>query len=137
MGNKIFVDTDVVLDLLARREPYYVPAARLFTLADQSKVQLYVSSLSFSNLHYLLTKQYSREGSLKILRDFKVLVKVVGVDDKIIGLALNSAFTDFEDAIQYYAALEENVSVLVTRNLRDYKEAGIPVLTAEGYLATR
>lgn len=71
------------------------------------------------------------------MRDFKVLVKVVGVDDKIVGLALNSAFTDFEDAIQYYAAMEENVSVLVTRNLRDYKEAGIPVLTAEGYLATR
>ena len=131
------MDTDIALDLLASRQPHYLPAARLFSLADQSKIQLYVSSLSFSNLHYLLTKQYSRDESLKILRDFNVLVHVTGVDDKIVGLALNSTFTDFEDAIQYYAALEENVSVLVTRNLRDYKEAGIPVLTAEGYLATR
>jgi predicted nucleic acid-binding protein len=70
--DKIFVDTDIALDLLASRLPHHNFAAKLFTLADQSMVQLFVSSLSFSNLHYLLSRQFSRSESLKILRDFKV-----------------------------------------------------------------
>ena len=137
MKGRVFVDTDIALDLLAARQPHYAFAARLFTLADHGKIQLFVSSLSFSNLYYLLSKQHGRIESLSILRDFKVLVSVVGVDDKIIDLALNSAFTDFEDAIQYHAALSSEVSILLTRNLRDYRQAAIPVMTAEDFVKTQ
>ncbi|MCW3119623.1 MAG: vapC [Chitinophagaceae bacterium] len=58
----------------------------------------------------------------------------LAVDDKIIGLSLNSDFKDFQDAIQYYTAIENNINTLVTRNLRDYKYAEIAVLTAEDFL---
>jgi hypothetical protein len=61
-------------------------------------------------------------------------VNVLGVDDKIIGLSLNSEFKDFEDAIQYYTAIENNISTLITRNLKDYKYAQIAVITAEDFL---
>lgn len=136
MKARVFLDTDIALDLLAARRPHYDFAARLFTLADQNKIHLFVSALSFSNLHYLLTKQRGRVDGLSILRDFRVLVTVVGVDGKTINLALNSAFADFEDAIQYHAALSAGVSVLLTPNLRDYKNADIPVMTAEDYVKT-
>ncbi len=125
---------DIALDLLSKRVPHYLPAAQLFTLADQGKLSIFVSSLSFSNLHYLLSRIYSQSESRRILITFKILVNVLAVDDKIIDLSLNSAFKDFEDAIQYYTATENQVGILLTRNLKDYKLAQITVMTAEDYL---
>lgn len=133
---KIFVDTDVALDLLSERIPHYTYAAQLFTLADKGELLMYVSSLSFCNLNYLLSRQYSQKEARRILNRFKVLVNVLSVDDKVIDLSLNSEFKDFEDAIQYYTAIENNIGTLITRNLKDYRLADITVLTAEDYLLT-
>ncbi|MFM7014841.1 MAG: type II toxin-antitoxin system VapC family toxin [Bacteroidota bacterium] len=131
---KLFVDTDVVLDLLSARQPHYKHAAELFSLADIGSVRLYVSSLTFANVHYLLSKQLSASESRKLLLRFKTLVTVIAVGDKIVELALSSSFADFEDAIQFYAAIENNVSILLTRNLKDFKKATIPVMTPQQYL---
>ena len=134
--DKIFVDTDIALDLLSERIPHYTHAAELFTLADKGRLSIYVSSLSFSNLNYLLSRQYSQKDARRILNKFKVLVNVLAVDDKIIGLSLNSDFKDFEDAIQYFTSIENNIKTLVTRNLKDYKLAKIVIMTAEDFLST-
>lgn len=131
---KIFVDTDIALDLLSERSPHYTYAAQLFTLADKERLLIYVSSLSFSNLNYLLSRQYSHKEARRILNKFKVLVNVLSVDEKIIDLSLNSEFKDFEDAIQYYTAIENNISTLITRNLKDYKHANMAIMTAEDFL---
>lgn len=131
---KVFIDTDIALDLLSERFPHYSYAAELFTLADKGKLLVHVSSLSFSNLNYLLSRQYSQKEARRILNKFKILVHVLSVDDKIIDLSLNSEFKDFEDAIQYYTAIENNISTLITRNLKDYKSASITVITAEDFL---
>ena len=131
---KLFVDTDVVLDLLSARQPHYKFAAELFSLADIESVRLYVSSLTFANVHYVLSKQLSATESRKLLLRFKTLVTVLPVNDKIIELALSSSFADFEDAIQFYAAIENNISILLTRNLKDFKKATIPVMTPQQYL---
>jgi len=72
--------------------------------------------------------------SRKLLLRFKTLVTVLPVNDKIIELALSSSFADFEDAIQFYAAIENNISILLTRNLKDFKKATIPVMTPQQYL---
>lgn len=131
---KIFIDTDIVLDLLAKRKSYYVPAAHLFTLADRGKVHINVSALTFGTLFYLLSKENGQDRAKKILFKFKSLVTVLPVDDKIIELALSSDFRDFEDGIQYYCAIENKCAAILTRNLTDYKHANIPVLTAESFL---
>ncbi len=131
---RLFIDTDIVLDLLSERLPFYTYSARLFTLADKGEIDLYLSSLAFNNIDYLLSKQHGKAESRRILSQFKLLINVLAVDDKIISLALSSSFPDFEDAIQYFCAIENNLSVLVTRNLKDYKLAEIPVMTAETYL---
>jgi len=81
-----------------------------------------------------MSRLYSQAESRRILSTFKILVKVLAVDDKIIDLSLNSAFKDFEDAIQYYTATENQVDILLTRNLKDYKAARITVMMAEDYL---
>lgn len=132
--NRLFVDTDIVMDLLLQRSPFYLHAARLFTLADKGKISICISSLSFNNLDYMLSKQYNRLESRRILNQLKTIVSVLAVDDKVISLALSSSFADFEDAIQYYTAIENSISLLITRNLKDYRDADIAVMTAEAYL---
>ena len=133
---KVFVDSDIVLDLLGARQPHYNFAAELFSLADESSVKLFVSSLSFANVNYILSKQYSADQARKKLLKFKTLVSVLAVNDKIIELGLASDFRDFEDAIQYYTASENGLNTLLTRNLRDFRKAEITVLTAEQYLSS-
>jgi predicted nucleic acid-binding protein len=54
MKKKVFVDTDIIYDLLAKRDPFYSSAAHLFTLADEGKVQIFISALSLANIHYLI-----------------------------------------------------------------------------------
>ena len=134
---KVFVDTDIILDLLSNREPFYIHSANLFSAADKNEINVYVSSLSFANLNYILSKQYSADQARKKLMRFKTLVTVLSVTDKVIELALSSDFKDFEDGIQYFTATENNISTLLTRNLRDFKSAQISVLTAEQFLKGR
>ena len=132
--DRILVDTNIVLDLLAKRSEFLLEAQELFTLSDKNELKLYVSSLTFANTYYILSQKLKFENTRKILRKFKVLVEVLPMDDKIIDLSLESDFKDFEDAIQYYTAIENEVNIIITRNLKDFKTAKIPVLTAKNYI---
>ncbi|MGQ0828989.1 MAG: type II toxin-antitoxin system VapC family toxin [Bacteroidota bacterium] len=131
---KVFVDSDIVLDLLSAREPHYRFAAELFSLADEASIKIYISSLTFANINYILSKQISAGQARKMLLKFKTFITVLAVNDKIIELALASDFHDFEDAIQYHTAIENGISILLTRNLKDFKKAEITILTAQQYL---
>jgi len=135
--DKIFVDTNIIIDLLSKRAQFISEAQELFTLSDQKKVNLFVSSLTFANTHYILSQSLKIKNTRTILRKFKVLVNVLPMDDKIIDLSLNSDFKDFEDAIQYYTAIENNIEIIITRNLKDFKLSKLPILTARDYLKTR
>ena len=130
----IFIDTNIVLDLLAHRIPFYSEAAKLFSLADKKKVKLSISALCLADIHYILSKQIPEAEVRRILRKFKVLVNVLPMDDKITDLALNSEFRDFEDAIQYYTAIENDQDLIITRNQPDFKESKIPVMTAGEFI---
>ena len=134
MKKKVFVDTDIIVDLLARRVPFNSAAAHLFTLADEGKIQIFISALSLANIHYLISKQQSGNQAKQILRKFKLLVHITPLNEKIIDLALNSEFEDFEDAIQYFSALQNEIEILLTRNLKDYNKAQITVLTAQDFI---
>ncbi len=131
---RVFIDIDIVLDLLAERKTFYIHAAEIFTLADRGKLDINVSALTFSTLFYLLSKENGQEKAKKILFKFKSIVSVLPVDNKIIELALSSEFRDFEDGIQYFCAIENKCEAILTRNLNDYKHSKLPVLTAESFL---
>jgi len=134
--NNILIDTNIVIDLLAKRKDFYVEAAALFSLSDKNKLILSISALTFANTNYVLSRQRSENEARQILRKFKVLVEILPLDDKLIELALiDGTFSDFEDGLQYYSALENKIDVIITRNKKDFKNAKIPVLTAKEYLA--
>ncbi|MPM32238.1 hypothetical protein SDC9_78800 [bioreactor metagenome] len=134
MMKNLLVDNNIVVDLLAKREPFYRDAQELFTLADEKKVTLSISALTFVNTHYLLSKGLNADDVRKVLIKFKILVKVLPLEDKILELALASDFTDFEDAIQYHTAMENNQEIIITRNKKDFITAKLPVLTAKEYI---
>lgn len=133
---KAFVDTNVIIDLLSRRVPFYIESQQLFSLADTEQIDLIVSSLSIVNTHYVLNDVMKLRNARSILRKFRVLVESQELNDKIIELSLNDDnFKDFEDGIQYYTALESKADIIITRNLKDFKHAKIPVMGPKDYLA--
>ena len=131
---KVFVDIDVCIELLSGRQPYNHAAEILFSLADNSKIKIYVSSISFANIDYVLRSQYSTTHSRQVIGKFKTIVHVLAVDSKTIDLAVASDFNDFEDAIQYCCAIENNLTTIITRNIKDYKKASITILTPEIFI---
>ncbi len=134
--NKIFLDTDVALDHLADRQPFAEYAHRLFALAETGKLTVCVSSLSFSNLYYILRKLKGHADAQALLGKLKLLVRVSSVAEAEIQSALSSSFKDFEDAIQHFAAKAEGgISAIVTRNKADYAASEISVLSPEEFLA--
>ncbi len=135
--NKVFVDTDVILDLLARRIPHFHFSAVLFTFAEMKKLELYTTPLILANTFYILRKQLGNDSAKNAVRKLRILLHLIDSTESVIDKALNSEFSNFEDAIQYYTALEYGIPVILTRNIRDYKKASIVVQTPESYLVTK
>ncbi len=129
---KVFVDTDVCIDLLSGRKQFNSFAEQLFSLGDKKEIEICVSALSFSTIDYILQAHYAIKNLRQLIAKFKTLVTTSPVESKTIDLAIAS---DFEDAIQYNTAIENEMTVLITRNIKDYKTAQIKVITAESYLA--
>ena len=125
---KVFLDTNIVIDLLEKREPFYIDAVKLFTLAYQKKITLFVSPMTYATASYLLRK-HGKEGMRKLLNNFRQLSQITTADERVVDAALASSFDDYEDALQYYSALTRNVDVIVTRNKKDFTSASIPVLS--------
>lgn len=132
--HRVFVDSDIILDVLAQRDEFYTPAAKLFSLLDKGDVAGFTSPIVFANLHYILRKAKSKNYVVQSLVKLKSLISVLPVDSKIIDLALSSKFNDFEDAIQYHTAKSYEINFIITRNKKHYKQSKISVCTAEEYL---
>ncbi len=132
---KLFIDTNIVIDLLSQREPFFEDSASLFSMADKKIIELSVSSLTIANTSYILLRQMSSNKAKTILRKLRLIVKILPLDDKIIGLALNDdTFSDFEDGLQHFSAIENNQDIIITRNLKDFKNSKLPVMTAKQFL---
>lgn len=134
--NKCFVDTDVVIDLLSQRQPHFHFAALLFTFAEMGKLELYTTPTVMVNTFYVLRKQLGNESAKSALRKLRLLLHVIDSSEKVMDQALNSSFNDFEDAVQYYTALNDNIPIILTRNLKDYKNAKVLVQSPEMFLVT-
>jgi predicted nucleic acid-binding protein len=133
---KLFVDTDVLIDFLSDRQPYSDQAVQLFAFAIKQKYSLLISALSFDNIYYVLRRNgFSHVASIKALKKMHEVTHCVPIHAQTISAALESDFKDFEDGIQYHAALENgDIEYFITRNIKDYKNAEIQVLTPQHFL---
>lgn len=126
----IFLDTNVLIDFLADRKPFSMDAAKLFDYSFKRKVNIYVASVSYNNIYYILRQSCSHTVTIKILTELQEWTEAVDVSKDIIRKALKSEFKDFEDAIQYFCAKALNkIDCIVTRDTKDFKTSSLPTLT--------
>jgi len=134
---KLFLDTNVMLDFLGEREPHYINAAKIASLADRKKIKISVSALSYATVYYLLSKGAKQEVVIKKLNQFSTLVEIVDLNGKMIERSLNGDFKDFEDGLQFLAAVSCNADIIVSRNKKDFKTSTLAVLSPEEFLKLR
>lgn len=128
----LFLDTNVIIDVLANREPHVASAAQLFDLAVKGRVTLYVSALSYSTIYYIIRKGISHKQMVSILEGLEAVTETVDVTKAIIVKSLLSDFKDFEDAIQYNVAMSnKKISAIVTRDPKGYRSSELTVLTPD------
>lgn len=136
MKTRLFLDTNIMLDLLGNRIPFYDSIAKIATLADRGQITLVVSALSYATVSYLLSKYENAEKAKDKLRKFKIISEICNQDELIIEKGLNSKFNDFEDSLQYFSALKSDCNILLTRNGKDFKLSDMPIMNAEEYLSS-
>lgn len=127
-----FLDTNVIIDFIADRKPFSKAAARLFDFSEKGKVKIFISSLSYSNIYYVVKKATSHKEMISILRELESMTETIDVTKSIIKSSLSSDFKDFEDAIQYFTAISnKKTTAIVTRDTKDYKNSQLAVLSPE------
>jgi predicted nucleic acid-binding protein len=129
---KVFVDTNILVDLIADRRPFSKFAIQMFSKAEERKIKLYTSSHSIATTHYLLKKYIDEKELRNILNNILDYLNIVAIDQDVIKKGLRSKHKDFEDAIQIISAYSiEKLDCIVTRNIKDFKGAEILILTPD------
>ena len=128
MIQKVFLDTNVILDFLLLRSPFTEEARELFYKKEDGEIDIYVSALSFGIASYFIEK--SKHNSSMLIAKLLRLVEVVDLTRDVVEQAVVSNFQDFEDALQYCSAKKiAGIDFLITRNKKDFKHSSIPVVT--------
>jgi predicted nucleic acid-binding protein len=132
---KLFIDSDVLLDLLLDRKPWSEDTATLIEASIASDVTLYTSSLSIANMHYIIGRLETKKKADSKIKKILKIMSIENLGQTVIDQAVESKFRDFEDSIQNFCAVEAKHEILITRNTKDYKESQLSIFTPEEYLA--
>ena len=134
---KVFVDTNIILDWLAQRIPFYKYARALFLKAENEEIEILISTMTYISTEYILRKQIGKQQALIALNGVRSITTVCSSGEKEISAALISQKRDFEDAFQYYTAINNSAQIIITRNTKDFINSSIPVMSAEEYLKSK
>ncbi len=135
MAFKLFIDSDVVIDFFTDREPHVNPASELFELNEKGDVVLYLSAVSINNIYYVVRKFLGHKKTLEVVETLIEMTEIIGTTKKEVIQALKNDFKDFEDSIQYSSALTiKDLDVIITRNIKDYRNSKIAVMTPLNFL---
>ena len=135
---KVLIDTDVILDFFFDRKPFSDHAAQILALCESNEITGFITSVIISNVYYLLRQTAPHEKVIKKLLQLTSIIEVLTTDKTIIIKALNSGFKDFEDALQNFSAeISGDIDLIITRNIKDFKNSSLGILTPENYLKTR
>ena len=129
---KLLIDTNVVLDVLLQREPFCRTATAVLNLTQRDDVREYVSASAITDIYYIANKQMKDRNAVRdLLKRLLMVISVAAVSEREIQNALNLAWGDFEDSVQYSVALMNEMDGIVTRNPNDYQEANMRIWLPE------
>lgn len=135
MSRRLLVDINILLDVLAYRQPHYDASAAIWAASETGAVAGLVSANSITTLYYLLRKLSNHATALKSIKIVSQVFAIVPMDGDMIDRAIESPFPDFEDAVQHEAALKSRATAIITRDTRHFRHSAIPALTPEAFLA--
>ena len=133
---KLFINTNVLIDLIDKRIPFYNDVEVISALAEKKQLTLAASSISFVNSFYVLSKKLKNKLVISSLMRYRLIWEVSNINEIIKDKSLISNFNDFEDAVQHYSALHHKCDILITRNKKNFKNLEIPVMTPTEFLAS-
>jgi len=131
---RVFIDTNVFLDILYKREDFFVDSLKVFDLAIDEKIELLISDLSIANIKFITRKDFAVGKFYEIMSVFRPIFTIVPIGEFAVDKALALKSNDFEDALQYFSAVQANSDFLLTRNVKDYDFASMPVLIPSDFL---
>lgn len=133
----ILVDTDVILDFFFDRKPFSDNAAIILSYCESNRIKGFITPVICSNVYYLLRRTSKHEKVIEKLSQLLTFIDVLQMDREIVLEALNSKFKDFEDALQNFSAAKTgNINAIITRNIKDFTNSKIGVLTPDNFLKT-
>lgn len=138
MAQKVYLDSDVILDYLAARHPHDAAAVRIINLLEQKKIQGFFVFIPdyLESYNYCLVKNLGAPQAKSLLQTFRKLIHILPVTEETIDSALTSSMKDFEDAVQYFAFKKGKVDIFISRNIKDYPKNSAIVMTPNEYLNT-
>ena len=132
----IFLDTNIILDYLdTNRQKLFPDSVKIFQLLENGDINLFASALTFSNIAYIL-RRMNYADLMQTFADLREVIDVLPTDKDVLDTAIGSSFTDFEDAVQYYTAVCGNADVVIARNVDDFIQTSVPVMTPSAYLSS-
>ncbi len=134
MGKKIFVDSDVILDVLLERYPHFEKSQKVLASIEKCIFRGFTSSLILANCFYIIENNFTKTKAAEAIRKIRSLFEILPFSDKEIGESLSSNIDDFEDGIQYFIASNNNAGTIITRNINDYKNLDSEVFTPGDFL---
>lgn len=132
---RLFFDTNILLDVLLKRPGHFDASAKLWTAAESAQIQGYISAISFNNVYYIVHKTAGADTARKVMAALRDSFAAVDCTGQILNQAIDARIKDFEDAIQYFSAIQAKCDYLLTRNPKHFPSAGIAVQTPEEFLA--
>ena len=132
----ILIDLNILLDVLQKREPFYDASAGILAAVETGHIRGYVAAHSLTTLFYLVQKDKSATEARATITNLLQFLQVAPVDQGTIEQALNLDYHDFEDAVQMISAVQCKLDFLVTRNVKDYAPALLPVVQPVDFLGT-
>ncbi len=129
-------DSDVLLDVLAQRQPFVIASAQALNTVTQEQVQGYVSGQAITNIFYILRRKIGSQAARELLSRLLQRIQVASVTDEVIRQTLQSSIADFEDAVTSAAANIAGLEMIVTRNTSDFVTSSVPAIMPEEFLAT-
>ena len=130
----VFFDTNVMIDVIGRRQQFCLPSLQIMSLADRGMLRVCVSAMSYATASFILSRDNKQIDIISEFAKFAKITIATPVDAATIESSIRSEFDDFEDAMQYFSALHEPVDYIVTRNKKDFKAARIPVFEPQEFI---
>lgn len=135
MVSKILIDTNILLDYLLEREPFFEDAKEVILTCTEGNTKGCIAAHSISNMFFILRRDYDAKERREVLKNLCMIFDVEGIDKTKLLLGLeNEDFSDFEDCLQMECAKSYGAEYIVTRNVSDYSVSDIKAILPSEYL---